>query len=204
MSEWPAMINCFVCDPLEEGNGIYFASQGACPVCGHKNKIVNQITEMGNSVEIKKPKQKGLKVRYDDIVFDSKIESERYLFLRDLQDIDIISELQPSINRRNKQIYQLLPKILLPANDLRDETKQAAMTYTPDFQYWYKNILIIEDVKDVYGDSKKNRLRKIVGKPIINQAARLRHKLLQANYPNAIFKIVTNPSETVEKMSKFD
>ncbi len=47
MNEWPEMVNCENCDPeAVSGNGVYFKSQDACPVCGHKNvkqsKIVKQ------------------------------------------------------------------------------------------------------------------------------------------------------------------
>jgi hypothetical protein len=142
-------------------------------------------------------KQRSKKVYYYGIEFDSAIEGERYLYLRSLEEDGIISNLIPS-ETVSKPVYEIAPRVVLPKNSLRPKQRiQARITYTPDFEYIYRDTQVIEDVKGAYGNTRKNRAKGIAGKAIVSPAARLRHKLLLAQYPHFIFKIVTDPTEGI-------
>ncbi len=195
MDEWQDsdFITCGNCDE------IYFKSQGACPVCDWIPTSVNKVTANGDDIIMKKPKQKSKKVIYYGIEFDSKIEGQRYLYLRSLAEDGIILDLIPSETKAKKQ-YELVARAILSKNELRPKIRiQARITYTPDFEYIYQSIHVIEDVKDVYGNSRKNRAKRIVGKAIVTPASRLRHKLLQAKFPDMVFKIVTNSNQSLDR-----
>lgn len=144
-------------------------------------------------------KQKSKHTVIDGIVFDSDIEGRRYRHLKQLQLDGVISGLTPSIGNEKKIKFKLLDKVVLPANNLRKKITQRAISYTPDFCYFLNDVYVIEDVKGKYGNSKKNRTKGIVGKPIIGADARLRHKLLQASMPDAVFIIVIDANSNAGK-----
>jgi hypothetical protein len=144
-----------------------------------------------------KSKQRGNKVVAFGHVFDSKIEYERFLFLRDCEAEGLISSLQVH------PTFTLAPKVTLPANAYRPKKSvQGAITYTPDFAYVAGGIQVYEDTKGAYGNSEKNKRNKKAGKPIVTEAARLRHKLfiayLASTGKDFHFRLVTSPTlETI-------
>lgn len=82
------------------------------------------------------PKYGNTKTTIDDVVFDSKAESRRYLQLKQMQADGVISDLklQPSF-------------VLLPAFVDSSGVKQRAMLYVGDFQYQTEGKTIVEDIK---------------------------------------------------------
>lgn len=95
-----------------------------------------------------RPKYGNRKVTHEGIVFDSKKELSRYLYLQDLQSRGEISGLQrqvkfiliPSIKELSE--VQLKTKIKFV-----ERTIQLAITYTADFTYWKGDQYVVEDVK---------------------------------------------------------
>lgn len=88
------------------------------------------------------------KVTIDEIEFDSKKESQRYLVLKDAQEREIITNLvlQPK--------FELIPSIkeeyikhLKTKDKVEERTVQLAITYKADFQYTKGDIVVVEDVK---------------------------------------------------------
>lgn len=88
------------------------------------------------------------KIKVGDLVFDSKKEYERYVFLRGAAESGSIShlELQP--------LYELVPKQYKTAEKrLKTKTKlvrrlvERAVTYTADFRYEKGGCTVVEDVK---------------------------------------------------------
>lgn len=88
------------------------------------------------------------KVRYDNILFDSKKEGEAYLYLKDLQARGVISdlELQPK--------WELVPTIketyikhLKTKDKTCERTIQLAITYKADFALTYNGKRMIFDIK---------------------------------------------------------
>jgi len=143
-----------------------------------------------------KAKQVGRKVHFDGYKFDSKVEYERYLCLKQYQADKIINGL----NVHPK--WLLLPRVVLKPNALRSKQSiQRAINYSADFEYYYQGLHVVEDVKGAYGNSKNNRRLKRVGKAMITPAARLRHKMLQAKLPNMVFLIVTIPTMVLESLA---
>lgn len=140
-------------------------------------------------------KQRGKKVSYDGFTFDSTLEYSRYLVLKAHWNSGAITGLQvhPS--------FTLAPSVKLPPCFLPSKT-QAAITYTPDFAYSVGSLTVYEDVKAAYGNSKKNIATKKAGKPIVTEAARLRHKLfiakLASEGSNFHFQLVTVATKQIE------
>lgn len=89
------------------------------------------------------------KIEHDGITFDSKVEGERYLYLKTLQCAGEISELE------THKTYELLPKqtfkevVHLKTKDKEVErTLFLPVVFTPDFVYKNKaGELVCEDVK---------------------------------------------------------
>lgn len=148
-------------------------------------------------VSKKEPKLRKNQIPYDGFLFDSKIEYQRYLFLLDCQQHGRISGLQVH------PTYTLAKPVKLPASFLPSKT-QGAITYTPDFVYRVGGLTIYEDTKGAYGYSKKNVANKKAGKPIVTEAARLRHKLFIAKLAtegsNFHFDLVTVATKAVHKV----
>ena len=140
-------------------------------------------------------KQRGNKIKAFGQIFDSKIEYERFLFLADCQREGLITGLQAHPS------YTLAPSVKLPASFLPKKT-QGAITYTPDFVYKANGIWVYEDTKGAYGNSKKNQANGKAGKPIVTEAARLRHKLfiakLASEGSNFHFQLVTAATKPIE------
>jgi hypothetical protein len=148
-----------------------------------------------------KSKQRGNKVVAFGHVFDSKIEYERFLFLRDCEAEGLITNLQVH------PTFSLAPKVTLPANAYRPKKSvQGAITYTPDFAYVAGGVAVYEDTKGAYGNSKKNIANKKAGKPIVTEAARLRHKLfiakLASEGSNFHFDLVTVATKHIEGLER--
>lgn len=150
---------------------------------------LEDIAQKGNS------KQRGKKISYDGFTFDSTPEFNRYLHLKDYQQNGLITGLivHPK--------YTLAPSVKLPPSFLPQKT-QAAITYTPDFAYSVGSLTVYEDVKAAYGNSKKNIANKKAGKPIVTEAAHLRHKLfiakLASEGSNFHFQLVTVETKQIE------
>lgn len=88
------------------------------------------------------------KTEYQSILFDSKRERDRYVYLKDAEDKGIISDLklQPT--------FELIPKITekvikhLKTKDKEEERfVQHPITYTADFSYLKDGVMVVEDVK---------------------------------------------------------
>ena len=89
------------------------------------------------------------KVEYDNIIFDSKRERDRYIFLKQAQDKGEIYNLQLQPK------WELIPKIteqyvkhLKTKDKICYRTAQLAITYTADFSYNKADgEFVVEDVK---------------------------------------------------------
>lgn len=92
------------------------------------------------------------KVNIDGIVFDSKIESQRYLFLKEKQNNNEISDLQCHVT------YELIPRQTEHITEVKHlKTKDKiiekervifhSISFSPDFIYKYNGKIIAEDVK---------------------------------------------------------
>jgi hypothetical protein len=137
------------------------------------------------------PRQRRRKVIVLGLPFDSIPEGERYKHLVKCQEMGKITELEARKSCLKQVVYE---GVKLPKNELRPKaTKQQAITYTPDFSYWLNGVQVVEDFKAAYSKTKKNIKAGIVGNPIVNDAAHLRHKLYQGMFPHAVFRIVVNP-----------
>lgn len=88
------------------------------------------------------------KVEHDGIVFDSKLEGDRYLFLRDLERNGEIQNLRMQVE------YELLPrqsKMVTVHMKTKDKVVEKFLehpvSYKCDFQYEYQGETITEDTK---------------------------------------------------------
>lgn len=88
------------------------------------------------------------KVVIDDITFDSKVEANRYLFLKDKQKHGVISNLECH------KTFELIPHqqreeiVHLKTKDkTRIRTIFLPVRFSPDFVYEYKGQTVAEDVK---------------------------------------------------------
>lgn len=106
------------------------------------------------------------KVVLNGITFDSKRESERYLFLKEMEQQGLISDLQtqvlyvlvpPTYIERLKEYKTKPPKILRVLDQ-----KHRGVAYRADFVYVKNEVTIVEDVKsgrevrkDVYNIKKQ-------------------------------------------------
>ena len=98
-------------------------------------------------------RQKGRKynnkeVEYNGILFDSKKEKDRFVFLKEAEEQGLISNLQRQVK------FELLPAIkekyikhLITKEKECERTVQLAVTYTSDFTYFKGNEYVVEDVK---------------------------------------------------------
>lgn len=137
------------------------------------------------------PRQSRRKVIVLGLPFDSVPEGERYRNLVRFQNEGKISDLEARKACLKQVVYE---GVKLPKNALRPKAiKQLAITYTPDFSYWLNGVQVVEDFKAAYSKTKKNIKAGIVGDPIVNDAAHLRHKLYQGMFPHVVFRLVTIP-----------
>lgn len=122
---------------------------------------------------------------------DSEIEFRRFQFLIEKVMAGEITQL------KHHPLFILQEQVKLPKNAIRPKKRtQGAITYEADASYMWNGILVIEDAKGSYGNTRQNHAKKRAGKAIIDSAARLRHKLLIAQLvsqygANCYFAIVT-------------
>ena len=182
-------------------HGSYIANSAGCPRCGKKpteaakNGGTRVLATMPSALVSKT--EKAAFLSYSDYIAkykrSSKTEYERYKYLWACVQDGTIRGL------RCQPKFELFKGLRPSSNILRPRPKKIQdIGYTADFEYIYQGIRVIEDVKGTYGNSKKNRKKGIVGKPIISDSARLRHKMLQGLHPDLVFKIVTDTSEAIE------
>jgi len=103
------------------------------------------------------------------MVFDSQKEFARYKQLQLLERAGVISELARQV-----------PFVILEAFISEDGTKHKPIVYYADFLYKEGGRVVVEDVK---GIDKKT------GKVICTETFKLKWKLLQAKYPDKVFKV---------------
>ena len=102
-------------------------------------------------------------------VFDSQKEYTRFKQLQLLERSGAVSTLSRQV-----------PFVILEAFTSGDGIRHKAIVYYADFTYEENGREIVEDVKGV--DRK-------TGRPVCTEAFRLKWKLLQAKYPEKIFRI---------------
>lgn len=103
---------------------------------------------MKRNVIKKKNKYNNRKVEYNGILFDSKKEMERYVFLKKAESEGKISgltmqkkyELVPAV----KEIYEIQLKT---KTKTKERTLQLPITYKSDFEYIKDGEIVTEDVK---------------------------------------------------------
>lgn len=88
------------------------------------------------------------KVEYNGILFDSKKEKDRFVFLKDAEEQGLISNLQRQVK------FELIPAIkekyikhLKTKEKECERTVQLAISYTCDFQYEKDGVVVVEDIK---------------------------------------------------------
>lgn len=88
------------------------------------------------------------KVEHNGILFDSKKEKDRFVFLKDAEEQGLISNLQRQVK------FELLPAIkekyikhLKTKEKECERTVQLAISYTCDFQYEKDGVVVVEDIK---------------------------------------------------------
>lgn len=88
------------------------------------------------------------KVEYNGILFDSKKEKDRFVFLKDAEEQGLISNLQRQVK------FELIPAIkekyikhLKTKEKECERTVQLAISYTCDFQYEKDGVMVVEDIK---------------------------------------------------------
>lgn len=88
------------------------------------------------------------KVEYNGILFDSKKEKDRFVFLKEAEEQGLISNLQRQVK------FELLPAIkekyikhLKTKEKECERTVQLAISYTCDFQYEKDGVMVVEDIK---------------------------------------------------------
>lgn len=96
----------------------------------------------------KKTKYNNSKVEYNNHIFDSKKEMQRYIVLKEAENKGFISDLQLQVT------FELIPAVkeeyvvhLKTKNKVKTRTLQLPITYTCDFQYHKNGFLVVEDVK---------------------------------------------------------
>lgn len=108
----------------------------------YANRKKNPIEGKGRS------KYRNKKVEYEGIVFDSKKEMKRYIFLKEMEEKGVIECLERQVR------YVLIPSIkedkivhMKTKDKVVSRTIQLAITYTCDFRYLVNGRTIVEDVK---------------------------------------------------------
>lgn len=92
------------------------------------------------------------KVKYDGIVFASKLEGDRYLFLRDLERNGEIQNLRMQVEyellpRQSKQVTVTTVMKTKTKVEVKEKFLEHPVKYKCDFQYEYKGETITEDTK---------------------------------------------------------
>lgn len=129
----------------------------------------NHAKKVAAEKPMKKSKYLNVKTEVDDIVFDSKKESQRYLVLKRMQSIGEINKLVC------QKTYPLLCDALVINGEVVKLDKPMMRSYIADFVYTDKNgNEIVEDVKS-------NMTRKL-------KEYRLKKKLMKLVYGITIFE----------------
>jgi hypothetical protein len=133
---------------------------------------------------------------------DSLIEWQRAAYLYSLQEDGVISHL---VLDKSLLTTTLVKGVKLAKHPLRPRAaKLADISYTPDFSYCYDGATVVEDVKGTYGNSAKNRAKKLAGRAIVTPASRLRIRLYQIQYPDVIFRICTVATASVDSCDSYE
>lgn len=118
---------------------------------------------LSNSVGIpKESKYRNIKVKVDGMKFDSKREAKRYLDLKQMQSLGLISNLRCQVKFK----FEVNGK---PLKCLAKGSKQ--LTYTADFLYIKDGIEIVEDVKGF--QTKEFKIKKALFETIYNKEIKL-------------------------------
>lgn len=132
------------------------------------------------------PKQNSRKVMFAGIEFDSKLEAQRYMFLLSLEQEGIIKGLD------DHPSWTIQEGTILAANSLHSKTRQRGeLTYTADFQYTFQGVIVIEDVKGAYTNTRKGHK---AGAPLVSPASKLRMNIIQRRYPEYVLVMVMRPT----------
>lgn len=132
------------------------------------------------------PKQSSRKVMFAGIEFDSKLEADRYIFLLSQAQEGVIDLSDP----HPEFIIQLATT--LPKTALHPKIRQRGdLTYTADFEYFYQGVIVVEDVKGAYTNTRKGHK---AGDPIVSPASKLRMNIIQRRYPEYVLVMVMSPT----------
>jgi len=138
--------------------------------------------------------------------FDSRPEYERAAYLYSLAQAGIIQDLCMDKALLKVQLCEggIIPRhALRPAKMPKRGSKMRDLSYTPDFRFSYQGVIIAEDVKGAYGDTKKTRAKKKANKPIVTDVSHVRQRLYQMQNPHIIFRLVTIPTADVDSVDSY-
>ena len=118
-------------------------------------------------------KFKAKKIKVDDMVFDSKREYQRYLYLVDLENQGKISNLQRQVK------FEILPK----------QKRERAVYYIADFVFVDSGVLVVEDVKSKITKKQPEYVikRKLLKFYWINDLKKLKNKF-EFSFNEAVFQ----------------
>lgn len=118
-------------------------------------------------------KFKAKKIKVDGMVFDSKREYQRFLYLLELEKEQKISHLDRQVK------FELLPK----------QKGERAITYLADFVYLDNGVLVVEDVKSKITKKQTDYIikRKLIKYFWINNLENLKNKFAY-EFEDAVFQ----------------
>lgn len=118
-------------------------------------------------------KFKAKKIKVDGMVFDSKREYKRFLYLLELEKEQKISHLDRQVK------FELLPK----------QKGERAITYLADFVYVDNGVLVIEDVKSKITKKQTDYIlkRKMIKYFWISNLSKLKNKFA-FDFEDAVFQ----------------
>ena len=118
-------------------------------------------------------KFKAKKIKIDGMMFDSKREYKRFLYLLELEKEEKISHLDRQVK------FELLPK----------QKGERAITYLADFVYLDNGVLVVEDVKSKITKKQTDYIikRKLIKYFWINNLEKLKNKFA-FEFENAVFQ----------------
>lgn len=118
-------------------------------------------------------KFKAKKIKIDGMVFDSKREYKRFLYLLELEKEQKISHLDRQVK------FELLPK----------QKGERSITYLADFVYLDNGVLVVEDVKSKITKKQTDYIikRKLIKYFWINNLEKLKNKFA-FEFEDAVFQ----------------
>lgn len=118
-------------------------------------------------------KFKAKKIKVDGMVFDSKREYKRFLYLLELEKEEKITHLDRQVK------FELLPK----------QKGERAITYLADFVYVDNGVLVVEDVKSKITKKQTDYIlkRKMIKYFWINNLEKLKNKFA-FEFEDAVFQ----------------